>query len=287
MNTRMASKMLVTGTFIICALSRSTSTKTCGVAAAKVVKTLTMPGVRLASATNSWVMRANSSAGMPSVSCSRMENPADAPMPRTGGGMNTSDCAPSICASLSRTSCAILSTVCPSRCRSSKSSSTRNSRPALVANVNVAPLRPVKALEYLTPGTAQNQIGRLPHHLVRPADRRARRKLDRDHQDRPVHGRDEAGRQARHEPARKRQQQHVADQHRLPRAGKAAHQPRIAARQRVERDVEDGGRTHAPAASAARISHARPPVRVEQQGAQGRTERQREQRAKWRSRSRW
>ena len=60
MNTRMASKMLVTGTLSICALSRSTSTKTCGVAAWKVVNTLAMPGVRLASATNSWTMRANS-----------------------------------------------------------------------------------------------------------------------------------------------------------------------------------------------------------------------------------
>ena len=45
MNTRMASKMLVTGTLSICALSRSTSTKTCGVAAWKVVNTLAMPGV--------------------------------------------------------------------------------------------------------------------------------------------------------------------------------------------------------------------------------------------------
>src|SRR5439155_17506244 len=59
MNTRMASKMLVTGTFSICALSRSTSTKICGVAAWNVVNTLAMPGVRLASATNSCVTRAN------------------------------------------------------------------------------------------------------------------------------------------------------------------------------------------------------------------------------------
>ncbi len=97
MNTRMASKILVTGTFSICALSRSTSTNTCGVAAAKVVKTLVMPGVRLASATNSCVTRAKSLAGMPIVSCRRMEKPAAAPTPRTGGGMNTSACASWIC----------------------------------------------------------------------------------------------------------------------------------------------------------------------------------------------
>ena len=104
MNTRMASKMAVTGTRSICALSRSTSTNTCGVAAWKVVKTLAMPGVRLASATNSCVMRAKSDGSMPTVSCSRIEKPAAAPMPRTGGGMNTSVCASSICASPARMS---------------------------------------------------------------------------------------------------------------------------------------------------------------------------------------
>ena len=94
---------------------------------------------------------------MPSVSCSRIEKPAAAPMPRTGGGMNTKDCASSICASLVRTSWAILSMVWPSLWRTSKSSSTRNSRPALVAGVKVAALRPVKALEYLTPGVASTR----------------------------------------------------------------------------------------------------------------------------------
>jgi hypothetical protein len=156
MNTRMASKMVVTGTFSICALSRSTSTNTCGVAAAKVVNTLAMPGVRLASATNSWVTRASSDAGMPRVSCSRMEKPAAAPAPRTGGGMNTRVCASSICAaSLPLSDWAILSTLSPRRCRSSKSSSTMNSSPALVAAEKVAALRPVKAFEFATPGSAR------------------------------------------------------------------------------------------------------------------------------------
>ena len=197
MNTRMASKMLVTGTFIICALSRSTSTKTCGVAAAKVVKTLTMPGVRLASATNSCVMRANSSAGMPSVSCSRMENPADAPMPRTGGGMNTSVCAPSICASfvahfLRDLVDRLTQPVPLARNRRAPGTADRRWWRA----VKVAPLRPVKALEYLTPGTLSTRSVACRTTSSVRAERRARRQLDRDHQDRPVHGRDEAGRQA-------------------------------------------------------------------------------------------
>jgi hypothetical protein len=83
-----------------------------------------------------------------------MAKPAAAPMPRTGGGMNTSTCASSICASRTRISWATLSMVWPLRWRSSKSSSTRNSRPALVAAVNVAALRPAKPFEYLTPGVA-------------------------------------------------------------------------------------------------------------------------------------
>jgi hypothetical protein len=147
MKTRMASKIFVTGTLSICALSRSTSTNTCGVAAAKVVNTLAMLGVRLASATNSWVMRASSAGGMPRVSCSRIEKPAAAPTPRTGGGMNTRIWASSICASLTLRDWAILSTVSPLRCRSSKSSRTMNSVPALVAAEKVAALRPLKALE--------------------------------------------------------------------------------------------------------------------------------------------
>ena len=211
-----------------------------------------MPGVRLASATNSCVMRANSAAGMPSVSCSRMEKPAAAPMPRTGGGMNTSDCASSICASLPRTSWAILSMVWPVRCRSSKSSSTRNSRPALVAAVKVAPLRPVKALEYLTPGVGEHEVGGLLHDRVGARQRRARRQLQRDDQDRPVEARDEAGRQALHEPAGEASSSDVADQHRHPCARQAAHQPAVAAAPARRSRGRRCGRRRAPA----RISSA-------------------------------
>ena len=173
-------------------------------------------------------------------------------MPRTGGGMNTSACASSIWASLPRSSCAILSIVWP----------------LLVALLEVvehqeqqagvgggregrARCGPVKALEYLTPGVGQHDVGRLLHHRIGARQRCARRQLQRDDQDGAVEAGDEAGRQALHEPAGERQQQHVADQHRHPGARQAAHQPAVAARHAHRSRGRTRGRRHAPAASAA------------------------------------
>ena len=141
-------------------------------------------------------MRAKSAAGMPSESCSRIEKPAAAPMPRTGGGMKTSDCASSICASLSRTSCASLSIVCPSRCRSLEVVEHQEQQTGVGRGRERGAVAAGEGIGIFDARHGQNQIGCLPHHLVRPRQRRARRQLDGDDQDRPIQGRDEAGRKA-------------------------------------------------------------------------------------------
>ena len=203
MNTRMASKMLVTGTFSICALSRSTSTKTCGVAAAKVVKTLAMPGVRLASATNSWVMlrellgrhaelvlQAHGEAGRRAHAAYRRRNEHQRLRPLDLGKLaahvlgdlvnRLPQCVP------------LLEVV------------EHQEQQAGVGRVGErGAVAPRKGVGILDTRRRQNQVGGLPHHLVRRAEGCARRKLDRDHQDRAVDGRDEPGRKARHEPPAK------------------------------------------------------------------------------------
>ena len=75
----MASKMLPTGTFSICALSRSTSTKSCGVPAEKVVNTSRDPGRLVGRGDELLGDRPNSAGPRLARSCRRMEKPAVRP----------------------------------------------------------------------------------------------------------------------------------------------------------------------------------------------------------------
>src|ERR1700736_6594884 len=82
----MVSLTFAIGTPSFCALTRSISTKSCGVFAVKGENTCVSPGALRAAATSSSLAAANSSGPRPWRSWTRIVKPPPVPIPGTGGG---------------------------------------------------------------------------------------------------------------------------------------------------------------------------------------------------------
>ena len=116
---------------------------------------------------------------------------------------------------------------------------------------------PREGVGILDAGRGQHEVGRPLHDRIGARQRRPRRQLQRDDQDRAVEGRNKAGRQALHEPAGERHQQHVARSAPPPTRATACapggHSPPRGRRRRCR----TSGKMHAPAASRPSCRHAR------------------------------
>ena len=159
------------GTPSFCALTRSMSTKTCGVFAVNGENTEVRFGDLRAAATSSSVAADNSSGPRPWRSWMRMVKPPPVPMPGTAGGGITMMKAPWIADRRLRSSAVIAVADNPFFRRTSGSSKTGNSAAALPACVRVAPEKPAKAATRTMPGVpnAMRSISRTTS-VVRASD---------------------------------------------------------------------------------------------------------------------